>query len=182
MHAHKRGARLLETFGEVNGVLLLVRPAASELGGDGHVNGIGDATYDIGRQLGGLHESRALAASHDLAHGASHVHVDEREPIAQTLGDARGLTRHAIGLRTEQLHGEHGLFLGRVGQGEGLDAVVLEALGAHHLGERQARSIAYAKGAKGAIGHAGHGRKPQGRRKVCLDLRHEELTRRQRRG
>ena len=168
MHAQKRGAGLLETLGEVDGVSLLVRPPAPELRGNRDIHGIDDGAYDLAGEFGSLHEGRSLATAHDLAHGTAHVHVDEREPIAQTLGDTSGLARHAIGLRAEELHGEHAFLVCRLDERESPHAIVFEALGTHHLGKREPCAMSKAQAPESAIGHAGHRREPKRRGEVCV--------------
>lgn len=112
---------------------------------------------DLLGQIGSAHKRRALALGDDLAGGACHIDIDERQAITHTLLDGGDGTRKLIGLGAKELHANLLFLVGRKHQSPGLVAGIGKARHAHHLAVGKVGTAAAAHDAVGRVGHARHG-------------------------
>ena len=87
MHRHRSGARVLEHLGESGRHAIPgVKPDAN-LRGNGNMRARNRRFHDRRGEQRVIHERRALPLGYDLAGGARHVDIDERELLAHALLD-----------------------------------------------------------------------------------------------
>ena len=157
MHRHRSGPCPLEHLGKRRGVAVLGVKALADFYGHGHVRRAHRRLDDLLCQLGRAHERRALALGNDLASGACHIDIDQRQAIAHTFLDGSDSTRKLIGLGTKELHADLLLLVGRQHQTPRLIAGIGKACHAHHLAIGKMGTTATAHDAIGGVGYARHG-------------------------
>ena len=112
---------------------------------------------DLLGQIGRAHKRRALALGNDLAGGACHIDIDERQTIAHTILDGGDGARKLLGLGAKELHANLLLLVGRQHQAPRFVASIGKARHAHHLAIGEIGTAATAHDAVGGVGHARHG-------------------------
>ena len=113
MHRHRGGTGAFEHLGKCRGIAVLGIKAFANLDGHGHVRRAHRGLDDLLRQVGRAHERRALALGNNLAGGACHIDIDERQAIANALLDGSDGARKLIGLGAKELHANLLLLVGR---------------------------------------------------------------------
>ena len=113
MHGDCGGTGAFEHLGKRRGITVLGIKAFANLDGHGHVRRSHRGLNDLLRKVGRAHERRALALGNDLAGGACHIDIDERQAITHTLLDGSDGARKLIGLGAKELHANLLLLVGR---------------------------------------------------------------------
>ena len=146
-----------EHLGKRRGITVLGIKTLADLYGHGHVRRAHRGLNDLLRKVGRAHERRALALGNNLAGGACHIDIDERQAIAHTLLDGGDGTRKLLGLGAKELHANLLLLVGRQHQAPRFVAGIGKASHAHHLAVGKVGTAAAAHDAIGGVGHARHG-------------------------
>ena len=158
MDRHGRGAGVNHALCELGSHLAAVGTTSTDLNRDFNAiwfQGLFGRPNQRRRQLGRLHQGRALAFLCYLGHRTGHIDVNQDQLVSQVLRHGgRGLAKQ-LGLGAKELDGQVGLARGNVAK---LDAgpAVVQARAAHHLGVSQVGPAGARHHAVGRIGDARH--------------------------
>ena len=157
MHGDCGSPCALKHLGKCRGIAVLGIKALADLDGHGHVRRAHRGLDDLLRQVGRAHERRTLALGNDLAGGACHIDIDERQAVANALLDGGDGARKLIRFGAKELHTNLLFLVGRQHQAPRFVAGIGKACHAHHLAVGKVGTAAAAHDAVGGVGHARHG-------------------------
>ena len=157
MHGDCGSPCALKHLGKRRGITVLGIKALADLDGHGHMRRAHRGLDNLLRQVGRAHERRTLALGNDLAGGACHIDVDERQAIANALLDGGDGARKLIGLGAKELHANLLFLVGRQHQAPRFVAGIGKACHAHHLAVGKVGTAAATHDAIGGVGYARHG-------------------------
>ncbi len=163
MDRHGRGTSVNHALCELGRHFAAVGTAATDLNGDLDAvgfQGLFSRPHKRSRQLGRLHQGRALALLSDLGNRAGHVDINQDQLIAQVPDHGGRCLAKQLGLGTKELDRQVGLAHGNVAKLNAGTAVV-QPRAAHHLGISQIGSAGARHHAIGRVGHARHRRHEQ---------------------
>ena len=150
---------LLQHFRQLHGVDAALVPAAAHFHRHRHGAGLHHRLCNTGGLLRVLHQRRAVAVGHHLAHRTPHIDVDERR-AGHLRRDLGGL-RHALDVAAEDLGGGGTLVVRQLQKTAALFVLIAQGLGADQLGAAHVGAQLPADLAEGHVRDARHRRQIQ---------------------